>query len=69
MSGILQILFHLIFAIKKSDFTGEQIGTQIAHVNPHRADTAPQFCLTSSPGSFQLFEAVSCEKNKKQKNT
>lgn len=45
------------------------MGTQIILVNPYRTDIATQFCLTSSPVSFQLLEAVNCEKenNKTQK--
>lgn len=47
------------------------MGTQIILVNLYRTDIATQFCLTSNPVSFQLLEAVNCEKEKtkpKQKN-
>ena len=64
MLCILQTLFHLSFP-EKSDFTEEKREAHTVLVNPHRVNIPGQFCLISNPLSFQLFEAVSCEKKKK----
>ena len=62
MPSILQILFYLILA-KKYDLTGKKMGAETVLLNPHRADIPIKFCLTLfQTVSFQLFEAVSCEK-------
>ena len=63
MLCILQTLFHLSFP-EKSDFTEEKREAHTVLVNPHRVNIPGQFCLISNPLSFQLFEAVSCEKKK-----
>lgn len=64
MLCILQTLFHLSFP-EKSDFTEEKREAHTVLVNPHRVNIPGQFCLISNPLSFQLFEAVSCGKKKK----
>lgn len=35
-------------------------------VNPHGIGIPRQLCFISNPTSFQLFEAVNCEKKKKK---